>query len=360
MLFYAASAFAWQQQDPEALQKQTFAALKPYMSEQGYKEVTQSSKPSNAYYRSTVFNEVDSFRQQLPYYQPRVLYSSLLFGLYKLGFNIVLAMKLVSVVVVVSGLLVLLSVFRGQQVSAPLFYLSPWLISALGYFDLARFYGPDGVAFLLVALCYRYLLNVPAKVMWFLPLLVLVRTDLIFFVGISSLYLYKSGQKPWHIGVVLFVSAMLLKFLQYVFGGYSWGVTVYFTFVDLNPYPETLNPGFTLASYVELLIEEIKQTVLTDDRFLAFLLLAIYPVGMGIKALFQPFSVMQRLDKIALLGLLGVAYIALHIALFPASWERFFMAQYVLVFMLMLVKSTQLFGRAVAKFNGQPYQTTKP
>lgn len=347
MVFYAASAFSWQQQDTVKLQQQTFAALKQHMSEEGYREVTQASKPYNAHYRSTVFSDVEAFRQQLPYYQPRVIYSGVLFALNQLGLNIVTAMKLVSVGSMVLGLWILFSLFREQRISAPLFYLAPWLICSLGYFDLARFNGPDVLAFLLIAVCIRYLLSAPNKVMWFLPLLVLVRTDLIIFVAIVSVYLYRSGQKPLLIGLVLLAAMGLLKLLQQVFGSYSWGITVLFTFVDLNPYPLTLKPEFTFLGYGALLIQEIKETVITDDRFLAFLILAIYPVWLGTRALFKPYSQLVQMEKIAALATLGVVYVIAHIVLFPASWERFFMAQYVLVFLITITGCSEWARQAI-------------
>lgn len=324
LVFYVASALAWQEPELDKLHRQTYATLQQDLDETSFAELTAGSKPSNAVYRSTLFQQPQAFAEQLPFYRPRILYNGLIFGLAQLQISPVDAIYAVSLLSTLAALWIYLSLFIGRANPWGI-AVAVWILAAVGFYDLARFASPDALAFLAVALLNRGMLVNPRKALAWAPLLVLIRTDLLILNGIYALYYWRFTPSRWLLGGSLLVSAALYWLVNHFWGGYGWLKTVFFTFGNPVPFPSRMSMDFSAMQFVQLWWTQFTTAIITDDRFVTiWVLVVVYAVARWKGGPVED----ERLQKMDMLLWLGVVYIVVHILLFPASWERFFMAQY--------------------------------
>jgi hypothetical protein len=142
---YLGATGSFEIQDKQALHASVFDELARFVPASAYQSLVTGSD-----YRVAVATDPEAFSQQLPFYQPRVLYIGLLFLLSKLGLNVVMVTYLISAVSVALGLWVLFVAFH-RTLSGYLLLLFPVLALGMGVLDLARLSTADGLAFLAIA-----------------------------------------------------------------------------------------------------------------------------------------------------------------------------------------------------------------
>jgi hypothetical protein len=178
---------------------------------------------------------------------------------------------------------------------------------------------------------------------------VLIRTDLILLIPLVLIFLYRQGRPIRTLLLILLVSLAVMQVANANFNNYGWYTTIMVTFISQVPHPGDLQQDFSLSFYAEIWRREFVSSMLTDDRFLVFLMLASVQFLSSFSTLRKPFLDLNGLERIQFLSCLGALYVLIHILLFPASWERFFMAQYVLILLGVLMGLSGFSGGLKAK-----------
>ncbi|MFC1461800.1 hypothetical protein ACFLQR_04705 [Verrucomicrobiota bacterium] len=282
----------------------------------------------------------DHFCQQLPFYQIRPLYLSLVYLLLKIGVPIVTSTVLISVVsAVLTALIVLLWISKHiSRIYAAL--ISFFLVIASGLFNVARLSTPDTLSSAIIFFSFFLLiekrsLNIACSLM---VLSLFARTDNVILAVIFITYLKIVNPYGYGLGFrrfLFFLILMLLIYLGINFLACShgwWGVFSHTFFGPFNN-PAEYRPDFSLWRYGFVLMKGIRD--LNGEPASFFLLLAVLSlIGSKVKAGFGSF--IPHITLIPLIGLFA------HFLLFPVWWPRFFLAHFLIIgigFIITLSKS---------------------
>lgn len=234
----------------------TFQSIKQEAPES---EFTHIIKGNNA--RKSFYENAQSFSEQLPYYQVKVLFVAAIDFFYKLGFSLP---KSVLVTNLTSCFLAGIFVFL---ILGHIFPQRGWLVFSLSLFifllplfsDLAIAPNPDMFGFMvLLAFFYAYLKKYPLLLRFLLMVcLVLIRADYLIF-GLSYLFFellvnYSKSKKVDFkiIGYSLILFAMyfsLIKFYHYP----GWKDLFYDSFISRRNFISKQNPDFTWREYTNV------------------------------------------------------------------------------------------------------------
>lgn len=332
MIMYMAAAKSFEEHDLEKLHKFTYAQLQNSVSEEKYQELT------GGYYGSGVRNDTSAFIEQLPFYQIRPLYTGAVYILYKAGLDLALATHMisgVSVAMAIAILYVMVSSFLPRE------YIFSIPIAALffGAMDIARLSSPDAMAFLGVILsAYLYLNGRHHALMGLLVALIAIRTDLILYVIPLLVSMFLSiNQLRWKIALALVVSLTMYFLINAYWKNPGWGTIFHFTFIELSTHPLSNTIKLTLHDYVHVLLPETI-SLIKNKAFLVWLVIAGYSGYLGL-LLFHNKNIACDIGQFRVVSLSVVCaiFIIFHIALFPASWDRFFAGQYIVSFIMLLM-----------------------
>ncbi|MDO6460019.1 hypothetical protein Q4485_04870 [Granulosicoccaceae sp. 1_MG-2023] len=342
MLAYVGSAKAWETGDPQLLHDHVYGQLHYYLDAQTYDELTQSSP-----YRRNMLEDPKGFAQSLPWYQVRVTYTGLIHLLEQAGINPFFASHLISALAVFAGIFVFYLAFR-DHITGFFWYALPFTLLMNGTIQSARLATADGLAFLATALLSLLFLRSSRWLYALLPLAMLVRTDLIFVVGLMLGYRFLVARKERVLAVAsLLVTLLIYQLLNQHFGYYGWKSLFYLVFVtDYGMhYPADTTPVVGLADYLGALPTGLMKLV-ESDAFAAFA--AIFVMQL---------AVMFRLDGLRgaairflreplfALSAIGVVYVGVHFLVFPLGIPRFFIAQYTTGLLVFLALLTSLCRR---------------
>ena len=336
MVCYIAAAKSFEERDIKSLHVFAFDQLRNSVSDATYEELTRGN------FRHEISANPSAFKNLLPFYQIRPVYTGLIYLLYKTGVNIGFATHIISgvAIVVAIAFLYLMSV---SFLAKPLVYAMPPLAYILGILDLARLSTPDGMAALAVILsAYLYLKKRITLLLIILPIMLGVRTDLILFTIplLCLIFLFERNSR-WKTVLLILISIAI-----YIGIGACWenpGWTTIFR-VTLLPcplqHPLSMPPTLTTRLYLNTLFNEIK--LLADNKLLVLYVFVVAYSLYLIKNYAKTTSLFVALkSSSAVLAVVCLVFVASHFIAFPVAWDRFFSAPYLIGVFSLMVMMTQ-------------------
>ena len=332
MLGYAASVYSLTSSDPTVIHTAVFSDFKSYASPAVYQELTASSE-----YRATLASDPNGFYQQIPFYKIRFFYVLILYAFAQLGFSIFDAINIVSATFSSAALLVLFLGLRNHLHSLL------WILTPIAFYGVTtdltvvRAGGVDAFAFFWVSLTvvafvrgHRYLLPLIA-------LSVMVRTDLVIHAALLFGVLLLLDRSNWR-NIAMWGLACLVMYagINVWAGNYGWSTLIYFVFVSemSATHPEVYAQyTFTVKDYIGFIFNN------TEWISTWFWL----TLGCGTLSLMLFFTTTTAplrnvssatyfaVKRLNIVGVISLAYIALHYLLFPSIYMRFFTGQCMLL-----------------------------
>ncbi len=292
-------------------------------------EIFETFVPRDGGYESEQSQDPGGFSEQLHFYRFRPVYLALLFVLYRLGLNVVFASHLISGVSATLGLC-LLFVMARKRIENRLLYILPILAVVFGLLDIARLSTPDGIAFLGVVVCGGLFLKDRAALLAVLPLLVMLRTDLILFtLPMLGYLLFWSTHRKLAILVSGSGLCVLFYLMYHSFENPGWAATFYCAFIEKPLYPMSAKLEVNFLQYLTATIKGVK-SVANNRAFLVYICVlgsSLHLILTEVKSRGNS-SVLQ--EKATAIIAISLFYIVMHFALYPTFTERFFVGQYVL------------------------------
>lgn len=323
---YIASAKYFEQQDIEALHSFTYGHLKDSLPAKKYQRLVQDTGDG---YRPDIYADPTAFEEQLPFYQVRIVYSGLIYLLYKTGVNIVFATHIVSGFAVAAAVVVLYQISVSYLLK-PLIYAVPPLAVLFGILSLARHSTPDGLAFFaFTAAVYLYLKQRFYLILILLPILVAIRTDLILFViPFQLLIIVIDKSTVWKTALSMIVSVAVYFSIGVYFGNSGWATVYYFVFIQHLTHPISKPATLTVGNYFSALLRGTFD-LLTNQAFILYSVLAAYSLYL-IKVNARTKSITNILKSSPPAGLTVVClfYVVSHFLAYPAALDRYFTAAY--------------------------------
>lgn len=325
MIAYVGSVKNFETGDSNEIHEYAYSGLREFVDDDTWTELTSSSN-----YRKTLYADPESFRQVLPWYQIRPVYTGLMYLLNKLGLNIYFSGYLVSALAVIAGLWVFYYAFR-PYIASTLWFAVPFFIMLNGTVEDARLGTPDGLSFLYTAILTLYFLRRSQWLIILLPLAVCIRTDLIFLVAFFLGYLFireRASRLPAILA--LLTTVVIYLTINKIAGNYGWATVFYLVFVsnfNLN-YPADTHVVITLPDYMRALMNGTLD-ILQSDAFDAFVGLFALQIGILLRLKGFTRSLIHLFEqRINALALISFAYVIVHFLIFPAGISRFFAAQF--------------------------------
>lgn len=329
MIGYVASALHFKYSNIEELHKVVYEGLKNNMNSKTFFELTDSGNV----YRQTMATNPHLFAQQLPFYEIRPIYNGLIYILYKLGINIFSATYYISVASTIIAIVVILKTFLAK-VDSVLLLLIPVALMSFGLLSLAEYSTPDALTFMALALFANFFVKSKENlILILLPILVLLRTDLVIFSILYLLYYLYLHKKHY---AKIFLSGVISLFfyiaVNKIAGNYGWSTIFYFTLVHQINNPADLNLVVSLKDYVHAFAAGV-YLALSDYRFLAYLLI----LSLNSILVVRFHKRLKEINIIRFFILIPLIYIIIHFLLFPVTWFRFFIGFYFFNFIATLL-----------------------
>lgn len=353
MLPAMALALEWEEPDPVALHRRTYAAAREELSARDFQALVAPGV------RQARAQDPAAFHEHLAFYRSRVLYTLAVQGAHRLGVPLTAATWWVSIASW-AGCGVLFLVWARRHLPLPLaaaFALG--LASLPPLLSLACTSSADGLALLLTCLGAWALVERRSFALGtaFLLLALGARSDAVILLGLAVLA-FLAGlpreERPSRraVALALGLGAALTLGLRRFGGEYGWWPLIQISFVEKAVHPSALPTAVDWSEYLAILARQL--ALLPGDGYvqpasevtgstLVFLWLALAAIGLWLGA-------RERRVR-ALLAALLAAYL-LRFLLFPQIWDRFYAPFYALVPLGLL----SLLGaaRASAKPQGAP------
>lgn len=323
MIAYIACANSFEQHDAELLHSSAFQETRNVVPAAKYAELADETGDS---YRHSMSSDANAFSEQLPNYRTRLIYTGLIYLLSKAGVNIVFSTHLISGLAVCAaiGLLYLMS---STFLAKPLVYAVPLLALIFSILSLPILSTPDGLAFLaVIGSVYLYLKSRVIPLLIILPIIIGVRTDLILFSIPLLFFIYLFDDKNKWKAALSAVSSIAVYFgLGAYFGYVGWSVIFYHSFIQLSAHQISAPPTLTASQYFYILFRG-SIILFFNKAFLVYALISGYSFYL-IWSRTMKTSVALKSSPAALTYVCFI-YTAVHFALFPSDWDRYFTATY--------------------------------
>lgn len=283
--------------------------------------------PTDTQYRVLMRTSPGAFAQTLRSYKVRVAYVYLVSILARLGMNIVFATHCISAVAAAFGIWLLFLIAR-RLLSPPFQLVLPLIALLLGLPETAGMSTPDGLAFALVLASVYLFLRDSSLLLFLLPLLVTVRTDLIAFILLMSVSLFVLWKtRRLAIGLSLLFSIILYFAVNYYAGYPGWRSAFTFTFIDRMASPDLDLLG--LREYGMGVLKGMWAAV-HNVAFLIFSACSGAAVVLAIVRWKGRRGAASRSDRILHLLSLSMLFVFIRLLVFPLPDARFFIAPYLL------------------------------
>jgi len=312
MIGYVASAYRADGFRGEELRRKTYADLAAAVPAATYQLLTTDP------YRSTVATDPKSLEQQLPFYTIRPLFVQTVRGVGKLFDSYATSARIVSTLCCALMMLVIAQLLMHWGVSIAML---PLVAITAGVVDLSRYITPDAMAGLLLLLCVlfdtRRAYRLAAAVCVVLPL---ARTDFAIFSILYATTRWMAGQG--RLALLVAAAAVVLSLIvNKLAGNYGWLTIFNFALIAITPYPAQLVPSTDPAQYARPYLTALVDLT-SHAQFVPYAIAAWLVARLP--------SPRLRAD-VWLWVLLPAAFVLAHLVLFPAYFERFFVAPAVVV-----------------------------
>jgi|GEM_PF-705203 len=349
MIMYIAAAKSYEESDVASLHTFTYSTLQHSVSDEEYKSMVQGE------YRQAIHLDQSAFKEQLPFYQIRPLYTGLIYLLYKAGIDIAFATHIVSGFAVFAGL-ILLYLMSASILGHPFAYAVPFFTLIFGAVDIGRYSTPDGVAFLAVMLsAYLFVKDRIVLLIVFLPIMVGIRTDLIFYVIPLLLVVALSKSEYRKLATIsVFVSVLFYFAIGVLSNNPGWSTIFYFTLVQILTHPLSEPPVLVVNHYLNAVFRGLK-SIPGDSSFVLYCLISLYYLG-ALGSRVKTTSLIHTLRSPATsLSIVSLFFVLSHFVLFPVTWSRFFVGPYLIgAFSLLVVMTDCLKMKTTAQQGAAP------
>jgi hypothetical protein len=334
ILGYAGSSVSIENSNDSHIHNYIYQELKEYSTDEEFKDLTDKYN-----YRRVMFEDVDAFNQQIPFYKIRIIFVLLIFALMKIGINIFAASHLLSAALVSGGYLAFYYAYK-KSIHPMLWVSYPLFIIIFDVVNVAQTVTADSLAFFWMGLISFTLMNAHWKSLFFLLVsLTLVRTDMIILVALISGYLILSRTDLRFISIaIVLISLVLYFFVNHFVGNYGWSTVFHYVFItgmEATHPDEYSSFGISFKQYITAVITHIplfisERTVLLFEIlvFLQFLIWGLYHRKYFFSARKLLFELIN--SPVIVLTLISVIYVILHYAVFPILDSRFFVGQYII------------------------------
>ena len=332
--------------DKDEIHHAVYNGFKDYATEDEFNDLINSSN-----YRKTMYNDVDAFNQQIPFYKMRVLFIALISLLSAFSINVFLASHIIVAASAVLGLLVFYYAYR-KIIHPTFWFIVPMFFIVLDGLGIARMVTADPLAFLWVALIsYAFIHNKWVILFGLLVSSVLVRTDLLLLVAIVVTYLMLFQPSLRLVsGLTLAVSVGAYIFVNNYADNYGWSTVFYYAIIsDMSAtHPLVYSEiGVTLSQYLSGVISNLGGFI-DEPPLLLFLAFALFQFIIVVltgkdSQKIRVFEVIQH--KALALTLIGFLYVIEHYLLFPLLENRFFVAEYMIALLGLLVVISGLLAK---------------
>jgi len=345
MLGYAASVVSIENTDKDYIHQYIYQQYKAYATSEEFSELTETSS-----YRKTMFSDADAFNQQIPYYKIRIILVLLILALVKLGVNIFVASHILTAALTCLGVLVFYYAYR--KIIVPAFwFLIPIFLIIFDVHEVASMVSADSLAFLWVGLiCYTFIHSKWKVFFLLLASSVLVRTDMIFLIGLLSVYLiiFKHDLRILTF-TTLIASIGIYLFINDYANNYGWSTVFYYAVVSKMSATHPLEYssfGITIEQYVSAVKNNLEEFINKAFLLFAVVVSAQFIIYMkDVKNKYSILSISKDIlnNPILVLTLISVFYVIIHYALFPLLFERFFIGQYMIGALGLLVVISSIY-----------------
>ncbi len=323
MIPYVAVVFSLEQPDEQAVHTITYEQIRQSIPSQTYTTLLSTD------YEIEMEANYRYFSQQLPFYQIRPLYTTLIYLVYKTGINIVTAIVIISVLSSIFMSIIILRWLLDYLDSFYAYLFSFLIIHSTGVLQIARLLTPDALsAAILIFSIYVFTRRQVYFAGLLLVLAIFARTDNIILVVLALSYLRFFSHLNWT-GYISFILLSVLSYLSinYLANNYGWATIFHHTLIGLINNPADYHPTVTWIDYLRVLKQNGFEAFLWVNSFLIFLLCAF--ITISLKADNKIYSH---------LTILMILSVVIHFLLFPAPfWQRFFIAHYSIISIAMIV-----------------------
>ncbi|RDS82891.1 hypothetical protein DWU98_07065 [Dyella monticola] len=264
-------------------------------------------------YRQTVYRDPLSLAQQLPFYRIRVLYIGLIRMAHATGLSYPRSTYVVSAVF--AALSVMLLGLLGHETGAPAVAV-PVVVAFSGFLDIASLSTPDALACFFSLLTVYALIRGSMLVFVLAALLPSIRTDLLLLSLLVLGHAFIFGHKKYALASMA-VTLMLYWLIVRCNGAYGWLTLFNTSLIHKTAYPATLVPSRAIGDY-------LRPYGSMAYRFTMQPQMVIY--GLALWFLMRNGRRTHPSDR-RLLGaifIIPMAFVAIHLLLFPANTYRFF------------------------------------
>ncbi|MDM7993679.1 MAG: hypothetical protein QUS11_10255 [Candidatus Fermentibacter sp.] len=317
---YTACALELRGTPESSLREETYRSLEGSLPPEAYADMASSTPGRIA--RAT---DDASLLQHLPFYRTRPVYTALLAGLTEAGLDPLQASSAISTAAAIATLLLLLQLVPGRRTPGRTAAVAIGSLGA-GLVEVARHATPDALASFCAVSVTALLLRGRRAAPAMFPLCVLVRTDLLLFVLPLCAFALARPAFP-RVTTVLCAAAstVLAPLLHHLTGGYGWGTTFRYTFLEQAAHPALMSGSVTPADYLAVIRSSLAAIPHAETWVFLFAAVVVIGLSSGTPGRASPRG--PEGDARSMLMAAGLSAL-LHFLVFPAAWLRFFAGQF--------------------------------
>lgn len=275
-----------------------------------------------------LLSDEEALRQHMPFFESRFGYIALVQFMSHITGSLLSSMILIG-----AGSAALITLFTGlYMVRFGILSVSIAMLAIpyLGVIDVGRTLSPDAPAILLFLAFIFSLGRSGLLPMLLAASMISMRADYIVFATIIVLVMYSYR----HINLKMAFSGLILAIVVFTcsklfFNGYSHLKLFHYTLIKLENYPKDMAVSSNIRDYFKAYFGGFYGVVF--GKYFVMYLLLIGPIISSIRRSGQDFDLH--------LGLAAMMMIATHFVLFPAAFDRFYVAPHILIFITLLTTS---------------------
>lgn len=303
-----------------SLREETYRSLERSVTPEAYQELTHSTPGRVA--RAT---DDASLVQHLPFYRVRPVYAGLLAGLIRAGLDPLRAASAISTAASLAVLVLLLRLVPEGRTPGETAAVAIGSLGA-GLVEVARHATPDALAALCAVSVSALLLRRRRAAPLLFPVCVLVRTDMLLFVlPLCAFALARPAFPRMMTALCAAASIAIAPLLHHLAGGYGWGTTFQYTFLEQATHPAVLSGSVAPADYLGVIRSSL--AAIPHSETWVFLFAAVTALGLSQDSRHPAPAGSLEGDARSLLAAAALSAL-LHFLVFPAAWLRFFAGQF--------------------------------
>jgi len=329
LVFYTGNSFSLIHSDIDEVHESTYNLLKDNLPKSRFDELTSGE------YGGTNYNNVNVFREQLSFYRSRIFYYSLPVAFSYLGISIIDGFYLTSFLFSFISLIVLFFISREF---IPIRYISflPLLLSGIGFISISRLSTPDSMACFGVLITIYAMIKYDSRHLVLLPIIILFRRDLFIFSCLVLLFHYLKNSSIDYKFLFSSISCFVVYYLSTSLSGHpGWSTVFSHTFDELMLYPVSNPANVSLKEYVLSFFSAIKRSI-TNISFTTFLFASFTSLYVRYSNSNSVYDFVFISSNVYYILFSSISYVFVHILLFPALWNRFFVPFYSICIILLL------------------------